>query len=306
MYQKYAEATASRLIKRFRQLMRWAVGHGHVKENIFLSMRVGKQENRQRVEYVPVEKVRRAMDACVNFELRLALFLARHMAFRTPSESISWRWSYLKFDEARVYVLDIKRNQCRVLPMFEILYPVIAELLLQKGCGAFEQDIQKAQVDIKKALGDWQRHGQVAEQLLKSKGSDYIAEMVSKFPKGEDYIFSPEFRKRQSRANQMAKLKKKAKVTWQKDFQNLRASCESEWIRDYDIHSATEWTGNSIEVAQRHYCMITPDIWDRATGKTSMTESKMKETLQSLIKSFDVKKVRAALDEIAGEKDNAY
>lgn len=99
----------------------------------------------------------------------------------------------------------------------------------------------------------------------------------------------------------MGKLKKKAKVTWQKDFQNLRASCESEWIRDYDIHSATEWTGNSIEVAQRHYCMITPEIWDKATGK-AVPEVKRDDTLRSLVKSFGLAKIKAALEEIGAEQ----
>lgn len=302
LYQKFAEATASRLIKRFRQLMRWAVGHGHVKENIFLSMRVGKQENRQRVEYVPAEKVQKAMDACINPELRFALFLARYMAFRTASESNSWRWSYIRFNEERVHVLDTKRTKCRILPMFENLYPFFAELLHNKNCKSFKKDMEKAMIDLKEALADWSRYGSAIERLLKSKGDDYIAEMVAKFPKGQDFVFSPEFRKRQSRASQMEKLKKKAKVSWQKDFQNLRASCESEWVAIYGIYPATEWTGNSVEVAQKHYCTITPDVWDRAIGKVSMTESHMKQTIQSLVKSFGWERIRTTLEEITDVK----
>lgn len=45
LYRDSAEATASRLIKRFRQLMKWAIEQGYFKKNIFESMHVGKQDS---------------------------------------------------------------------------------------------------------------------------------------------------------------------------------------------------------------------------------------------------------------------
>ena len=298
LYREYAKATSSRLIKRFRQLMSWAIKNGFAKENIFLPMKVGRQENRERMEFVSATKVQTMMNACVNYELRLALYLARYMAFRIPSEAASWKWSYIGFENERIKVMDVKRGECRVLPLFEEMYPVLAELLSQKECASFLKDLQNANIDLQAALSDWKGQGRTVEELLRSKGSKYIAEMTSRFPKGEDYVFSPEFRTRKSRSNQMAKLKKKSGVTWQKDFQNLRVSRENEWIRQFDIHTATEWTGNSIEVAQRHYFLITPDIWDRATGAA---EDKTAETLRVMLKTFGMEKVRAVLEGIAGE-----
>lgn len=307
LYREFAEATASRLIKRFRQIMSWGIGQGFFKENIFRSMWVGKQENKGRLEYVPVEKLQLAMDACVGFELRLALFLARFAAFRTPSECNLWLWRYINFESKRVKVWDVKRKCIRIIPLFGPtalvnMYPIFAELLFEKGCESFLLDLKQKKIDLKESLRDWETHGLAIENLLESNGNGYIAEMSSRFPKDKDFVFSPEFRKRKSRGWQMEKLMKKSKVTWQKDFQNLRASCESEWIRDYGIHSATEWTGNSIEVAQRHYCMITPDIWAKATGRT-VSEDKIRETLQSLVKSFGLEKIKTALDEIADRGD---
>ncbi len=43
---------------------------------------------------------------------------------------------------------------------------------------------------------------------------------------------------------------------WPKTFHNLRASCETEWMRSYPLHVACSWTGNSPVVALTHYARI--------------------------------------------------
>lgn len=311
LYRESAEATATRLVKRFRQIMRWAIRMKYCESNPFLEMRLGKQDNPQRLEFVDPDKVRKVMSCCVNFELRLALFLARFAAFRTPSECNSWRWSYIDFENKRVKVLDVKRNEIRVLPLFGSatignMYPMFAELLFEKGCESFLRDLKKKKIDLKESLRDWKTHGMEIETLLESKGNGYIAEMVAKFSKEEDYVFSPEFRRRKSRSGQIDKLMKKVKVSWMKDFQNLRASCEVEWVHEYDIYTATKWTGNTIEVARKHYLMIHPKVWDKATESAGALGRAKKDiivkSLRALVKIHGLKPVAEAFETILSEE----
>ncbi len=40
---------------------------------------------------------------------------------------------------------------------------------------------------------------------------------------------------------------------WDAPMVNLRASCETDWMNEYDLESATQWCGNSPRVAMAHY-----------------------------------------------------
>ena len=53
-------------------------------------------------------------------------------------------------------------------------------------------------------------------------------------------------------------------VVWKKLFQNLRSSFETDLVDRFPIHVACAWTGNSIQVAQKHYLQIREDHFDSA------------------------------------------
>jgi integrase len=60
-------------------------------------------------------------------------------------------------------------------------------------------------------------------------------------------------------------LKKAGVAAWPKLFQNLRASRETELMREYPAHVVHAWLGNSREVAEDHYLMVTEEDYERAT-----------------------------------------
>jgi len=62
-------------------------------------------------------------------------------------------------------------------------------------------------------------------------------------------------------------LKRASVDPWPKLFQNLRASRETELMKTDPAHVVYAWLGNSREVAQDHYLMVTDDDFDRAAGK---------------------------------------
>ncbi len=76
-------------------------------------------------------------------------------------------------------------------------------------------------------------------------------------------------------------------LPWEKPFQNLRASRETELAKDFPLHVATSWIGNSVAVAAKHYLQVTDadfakavkgdaDSDARATQKTTQTAADRK------------------------------
>lgn len=64
------------------------------------------------------------------------------------------------------------------------------------------------------------------------------------------------------------KLIERAGLTqWPRLYQNLRASCETDFASKHPLHVACEWIGNTEMVAARHYLGITADDYAKATGK---------------------------------------
>lgn len=73
-------------------------------------------------------------------------------------------------------------------------------------------------------------------------------------------------------------LEKAGIPVWPKLYQNLRASRETELMRQEPAHLVHAWVGNSEGVAEDHYLMATDEDFDRAAGKATL-----KATLSALI-----------------------
>jgi hypothetical protein len=43
---------------------------------------------------------------------------------------------------------------------------------------------------------------------------------------------------------------------WPKLFQNLRASCETDWVQTFPAHVVAKWLGHSPRIAQEHYLQV--------------------------------------------------
>jgi hypothetical protein len=94
-------------------------------------------------------------------------------------------------------------------------------------------------------------------------------------PEGTDFEATPIFnRYRDATVNlrtQLERIVKRAGVApWPKLFHNLRASRQTELMRDYDLATVCKWIGNSPAVAAKHYamCVDLDADFQRATGRT--------------------------------------
>jgi integrase len=85
------------------------------------------------------------------------------------------------------------------------------------------------------------------------------------------YVF-PDIRSgEQNLRTGLLRVLKKADIpVWPKLFQNLRASRETELMRQEPAHLVHAWVGNSEGVAEDHYLMATDEDFERAAGKATL------------------------------------
>lgn len=53
---------------------------------------------------------------------------------------------------------------------------------------------------------------------------------------------------------------------WARLFQNLRASCETDWVEQYPAHVVAKWLGHSPKVAAQHYLMSRDHHFEDVVG----------------------------------------
>ncbi len=96
-----------------------------------------------------------------------------------------------------------------------------------------------------------------------------LQDCLTQRQEGQEYIIT---RYRTSNTNlrtQLARFARRAGLQlWPKAFQNMRASRESELMRDYDLATACKWIGNTPAVAAKHYALPTrlDEDYRRAAG----------------------------------------
>jgi integrase len=55
-------------------------------------------------------------------------------------------------------------------------------------------------------------------------------------------------------------------------FQNLRASCATDWVQRFPAHEVAKWLGHSPLVAQQHYLMPNDLHFQAATQAGAIAE----------------------------------
>ncbi len=60
-------------------------------------------------------------------------------------------------------------------------------------------------------------------------------------------------------------IKRAGLVPWPKAFHNMRATRQTELVRNHPSHVVSAWMGNTQAVAERHYLQVTDEDFERAT-----------------------------------------
>ncbi len=87
-------------------------------------------------------------------------------------------------------------------------------------------------------------------------------------PDGGEFVIATNDRSSQkSLRTVFEKILRKAGVDpWQRLFQNLQASRETELAQDHAIHLVTAWLGNTPKVAMEHYLQVRDEDFAKANG----------------------------------------
>jgi integrase len=95
-----------------------------------------------------------------------------------------------------------------------------------------------------------------------------LAEALDQAPTGSLYV-CPRARERSANLRtQMHRIIKKAKLTpWQRTFQNMRSTRETELAEHFPMHVVNKWIGNTESVAVQHYLQVTNDHFERAVSE---------------------------------------
>lgn len=125
-----AENTVRRRCGRAKQFFKAAVDCGLIAENPFAGVPSAVQANASRYYFVSREEAEKVLDACPDNEWRLIFALARFGGFRTPSETLSLRWTDIDWDRARIRVPSPKtehlmNGESRIMPLFPELRPFL-------------------------------------------------------------------------------------------------------------------------------------------------------------------------------------
>jgi len=90
-------------------------------------------------------------------------------------------------------------------------------------------------------------------------------------PAGAAHLLPEQYRNRENLRQQMHRIIRRAGLPiWEKTFQNLRSSRETELAECFPLHVVTAWLGNSQPVALKHYLQVTDAHFASAVGTDKM------------------------------------
>ncbi|MDD3588556.1 MAG: phage integrase SAM-like domain-containing protein, partial [Thermoguttaceae bacterium] len=133
-----SEASAASTIVRTRTVFAWAQKNGYCQGNIFLNVRKGSTENKEREFYVPMEWFEKVMTFCPDQEWRVYLALMRIGGVRM-GEAHALTWENVLWNEDKVRIISPKTERFqghdeRVIPFFPRLRQELQKLYHTKDC----------------------------------------------------------------------------------------------------------------------------------------------------------------------------
>jgi len=224
------DTTIQKRLQHCRTIFKAALRDGLIQSNPFEYVRHRGGNVAERRTYVTREEALRVIEHCPDIYWQLLVALARFAGLRTPSESLSLRWADIDWADGRMYVHEPKVEHhpgrgLRAVPLFP---------------------------DVRVWL---ERAWEMA-------------------PEGAEYVFPEDMRKRAMgpegwrNANlrtRMAKIVRRAGLQpWPRLFHSLRASCETDLVRQFPLPVVAKWLGNTSMIALRHYVDVTDEHFRQA------------------------------------------
>ncbi len=227
--EEQAENTMRRRCGRARQFFAAAIKAKLIDENPFEGMSVTVNGSTDKERFITEAESQKILKACPDLQWRLIFSLCRYGGLRCPSEVLALTWENILWDSSRIIVTSpktkrYKGHEQRVLPMF----PELAGVLNEAYEAAFDR--------------------------LEDPSAVVRGPVVTRYTSADQNLRTT-FEKIVIRAGL---------VPWQKPFQNLRSTRETELMEVYPAHVVVSWIGHSEKVARKHYLQTTDAHFEKA------------------------------------------
>jgi integrase len=229
---KMRPSTVSKRIGFCRQFFNDAVDWKKMKANPFSSVKAPRPKAKVN-EFVPRDEINRVM-AKANTRWKVIIALARYGGLRTPSETLSLKWSHVDWENNRMHIPEPKVEHhdgrgVRQCPLFPEL-----RLILEEA---------------------WDLYGDSSEYVVDAAAYRAAAMKESGWQNA-------------NLRTQLLKLLEKAGVDpWPRLFHSMRASRQTELEREFPTYVVCAWLGNSEKIAKESYLLVTEDHFATATAK---------------------------------------
>lgn len=247
---KMAAATIANRIGKCKQFFTDAVDWKLIAENPFAKVKASRPAKSKKSNvFVDRDTIDRIMSKA-SLRWRVIIALSRYGGLRTPSETLSLKWSHIDWERARMYIPECKVEHhegrgVRTCPLFAELRTVLEEAFeVFGGTSEFVVDADEYRKAAQTATG-W-KNANLRTQFLK--------------------------------------LLAKAGVSpWPRPFHSMRASRQTELQEEFPTHVVCSWIGNSEEIAKESYLLVTEAHYSKAIssplvdGKSSKASGSLEE-----------------------------
>lgn len=223
----YKEATRAGTIRDARAVWNWAIKKGVVKSNPFNEIKRGSYMNKERLHYIPLEHYKRLLAACPSQEWRAIVALCRIGGLRNPSETLATRWEDVNFETGRLVVRASKTNNVREIPLFPSLRKELESLRRERDADDKRDPVNASPFVVVRYRGTAQNMRTTFEKIVFRAGLD----------------------------------------SWERLFQNLRASAATDIAREYGATVEAFWVGHSEKTSSDHYQQIPDNVWKAAANE---------------------------------------
>lgn len=217
LQKNFAISTYGRDIKRVKQFFALAVDEGLILRNPFRNMHGTSMTDTSRFHYLSLEDTKKIMDEISDPKLRLIFVLARFGGLRITSELRYMEWRDVDLTSNKFYVKMPKKTSKHA-----------------QAAGNFVTRAVPLFPEVRQAFMDY------FESL--PEGAPALVFGNMKFTSLRDK-FKPF-------------LRRAGIPFWEKFFQNMRSTRETELVEKYPLQDVTAWLGNSPAVAQKHYLQV--------------------------------------------------
>lgn len=209
-----------------RQFFNAALNDRIITANPFRALKgIAVKANRDREYFLSREDADKILDKCPDAEWRLLFVLARYGGLRCPSETHALTWGDVDWVGNRLTV-HVPKLEHRGKEFATRVVPLFPEVRAElEDCFA----------------------------LAGERGVDPKAPIIAR------YRNVPKLRNQFIRIIELAELK-----PWEKLFQNLRSTRQTELAQKWPLHNVCRWLGNSEAVAKEHYLQTTDADFEAA------------------------------------------